>query len=1131
MNTILLNIADPRLSIRLTQTLLHLLWEGTVIGIGAFAMTRIYRTATARTRYGIHAGALALMALSVPCTFAWIEPTDSQPSGSVGTSTVRPASTATKTAPDRRDLAPGTETALTGEPGQSQTRSADRDGFRAAGLDSQQRGQLVDAPGVTIIGPRLSELVRLAAPYATGAYLLGLVAMLARLCCALWGGHRLRRCAVALGDRELLSQIRLQARKIGLAVTPVVAYCERIAIPVVAGILRPMILLPAGVDAQLDPEQLLVILAHEMAHIRRFDLLVNLLQRVLETILFFHPAVWYLSRQLSVERENCCDDMVVRAGNECTRYASALIRMAELCASSRRPVRANELSALAANGDGGGQLRQRILRLLDGEPRPRLTRTDALALALMVALIAVTGAGVWRRASAASAKVSEPDAAAAFRVQGRVVGPDGNPVAGAKVTIRRLQRDRWRTLVARAKQLAQVTTNADGRYEYLIPADELPKPHLGHFDHAAEWIQVAVKYQGYGIDPGYGIDIKNFASFGPGQTFDLQLAPETPVQGRILNLEGRPVAGVQVRVMEIVKLSKPILDAWHAAASRRQGQNLDEKKLMEERMFQRMRSGPGEAADVPADVVFHKGGLSNMRVLPDELGTVTTDAEGKFELHRLGNDRLVTLELNGRNLARSLVHVVTRPFAPVRDYYDGSVQTFHGSKFDYVVGPSAVVEGVVRDAETKRPLVGALVATMQVATDVHLHVPGSKRQFDPDGFITAVTDSAGRYRIEGLPPVEGNTIYVFPPENEPYLVKGDINVPPSTGLQPVTLDVDLYRGVWATGRVYDTATNKPVKASIDYSPFWTNPFLETYPQITGDGVAFPNNERAYSTDAEGRFRIVVVPGRGVLAAKVPDAGYIAGHGQEAIPEFASVTARDKRSSYTDITCDQLVPSEYHSLREIEPTATAKSIEVDLPLDPGVSVKFSFVDPEGQPVHGVAVSSLGSSSIGTIVDSQSVTLSGFARGKPIVVIFSNEGLVSSSGFVAGSKRNRVLSGVVSLTPQTNRETVTVSLQPLAKVRGRLVDSGGKPWPARRIQVTYKTDGGQTHGPYTDGTSFPFPDRSFELELRPGCAYRLTADGDATVNYRQVVVAENVNPQPGEEINLGDLNVPDNKPEDQ
>ena len=154
---------------------------------------------------------------------------------------------------------------------------------------------------------------------------------------------------------------------------------ERIAVPIVAGMLRPVILVPLWMTTQMDPEQLLIILAHEMAHIRRFDLLVNLMQRLLETVLFFHPAVWYVSSQLSFERENCCDDAVVKAGYESLQYASTLIRLAELCASNHRQIPKTMPAALAASGSSGSQLKRRIMRLLGSEQRLRLTRIDSVA--------------------------------------------------------------------------------------------------------------------------------------------------------------------------------------------------------------------------------------------------------------------------------------------------------------------------------------------------------------------------------------------------------------------------------------------------------------------------------------------------------------------------------------------------------------------------------------------------------------------------------------------------------------------------------------------------------------------------------------------------------------------------------
>ena len=100
---------------------------------------------------------------------------------------------------------------------------------------------------------------------------------------------------------------------------------------VVAGFLRPMVLLPAAWLAEMPPEVLEAVIAHEMAHIRRFDLWVNLFQRLLETLLFYHPAVWWLSRRVRLAREMCCDELAAAATGERVVYASAL----ELAARKR----------------------------------------------------------------------------------------------------------------------------------------------------------------------------------------------------------------------------------------------------------------------------------------------------------------------------------------------------------------------------------------------------------------------------------------------------------------------------------------------------------------------------------------------------------------------------------------------------------------------------------------------------------------------------------------------------------------------------------------------------------------------------------------------------------------------------
>ena len=127
-----------------------------------------------------------------------------------------------------------------------------------------------------------------------------------------------------------------------------------VAVPTVIGWLRPVVLMPASALAGLSPEQVQAILAHELAHIRRHDYLVNLLQTLVETLLFYHPAVWWLSRRIRAEREHCCDDLAVSLCGDPYTYARALADLEGL----RTP---SVPLALAATG---GSLLERVRRLV-----------------------------------------------------------------------------------------------------------------------------------------------------------------------------------------------------------------------------------------------------------------------------------------------------------------------------------------------------------------------------------------------------------------------------------------------------------------------------------------------------------------------------------------------------------------------------------------------------------------------------------------------------------------------------------------------------------------------------------------------------------------------------------------------
>jgi ankyrin repeat protein/beta-lactamase regulating signal transducer with metallopeptidase domain len=158
---------------------------------------------------------------------------------------------------------------------------------------------------------------------------------------------------------------------------------ERIESPIVIGWLRPAILLPASALTGLSADQLLAILSHELAHIRRHDFLVNGLQRAVECVLFYHPAVWWVSGRIRVERERCCDDLAVGVCGDRLIYVQALVALEK--ARSAEPV-------LAVPSAGVG-VKDRVRRLLGVRGADRDWQSAAAALVFAMILV---GAGMWQ---------------------------------------------------------------------------------------------------------------------------------------------------------------------------------------------------------------------------------------------------------------------------------------------------------------------------------------------------------------------------------------------------------------------------------------------------------------------------------------------------------------------------------------------------------------------------------------------------------------------------------------------------------------------------------------------------------------------------------------------------------------
>ncbi len=199
---------------------------------------------------------------------------------------------------------------------------------------------------------------------------------------------RLRRKGVCVAPEQWRRNLDRLRERLGVS-RPVALLESCLAeVPMVLGHFRPLILMPAGLLAGLPVEQTEAILLHELAHIGRCDYLVNILQRCVEGLLFYHPAVWWMGRVIRAERENCCDDVAVAMGGNAHEYAVALAALEQNRWSGRE-------TAVAATG---GQLMKRIRRLLY-PARPAGAWTPLFA-ALTLLVIAAATLAAWQAAPA-----------------------------------------------------------------------------------------------------------------------------------------------------------------------------------------------------------------------------------------------------------------------------------------------------------------------------------------------------------------------------------------------------------------------------------------------------------------------------------------------------------------------------------------------------------------------------------------------------------------------------------------------------------------------------------------------------------------------------------------------------------
>ncbi|MEL6105545.1 MAG: M56 family metallopeptidase [Planctomycetota bacterium] len=876
-----------------------------------------------------------------------------------------------------------------------------------------------------------------------------------------------------------------------------VCQSDETCVPVTVGFLRPTILLPADWRTW-HPEKLEAIVAHEFTHVARRDFLISIGAELNRCLYWFHPLSWWLRTRLSDLAEHACDDAAIGQTGDRTGYAKHLLEVASrVSGASGRVIQPASAMARESN------VASRIATILDFK-RPlseQLSwKSTTLIVLIMVPLIGAAAA-VQAVGADEESKIDQPGNdepplnqkadADTVRIHGRVLNPKGQPVSGAKLRIYAVHSPAYYASASEFSVVNTLTTDGDGHFDAtvpratLIPQDSKKYPKVA-YSHLGPWTSMVVSAPGFAdsfiqgrsvtrVFEGRRVKTPGFLD----SEIPVQLRRAVPIEGRLLSLEGQPVPDVSVSVFKVTHHDPDRIADWFAKVSKK-----PIKSDRESMMMGASQQGPYFPAQRYSEFP------------PDHLEPVKTDSKGRFRLEGLiAKDDVAVLRIRGKGITNQVIHVMGRDMAPVyapQLTRFTTVGPYYGRKFDYVTQPSVPVFGVVRDIETKQPLVDVPVATNGLYGTTMSH----------DGYLTTRTDSQGRYRIEGLPIApkgtrryDGNELSVRP-GNLPYIESDHFQVPASDGRNPIELNLELRRAVMANGRLTEKGTGKPLVAEIYYAPFATNENCNNYSTYSSGITTMYGNNSRYHSDADGKFRIPVIPGRGVIAAIVRDSSYVTSYGSENIEELKNDKARRSGNVFK---YGHIVPSMYHSLKEINVPDDATTFDVELNADPGIKVIVKITGPDGTPFTGAQGRGLGPRQQWDTDLPSTVKVAGSSYGTVRPVFLTD--------------KDRKLACFARIIPTQAQTEFEIQLLPKSQLVGRLVDTEGRPLADVPLETRHQNDPDFTSSLERASTD---QDGRFKIEMPVGVSYSIICRTNKTFR-----VQENLeNPEP-RKIDLGDV----------
>jgi RNA polymerase sigma factor (sigma-70 family) len=709
---------------------------------------------------------------------------------------------------------------------------------------------------------------------------------------------------------------------------------------------------------------------------------------------------------------------------------SLLLASAASAAAPTTLARATAKAALAvaAGHKAAAVCSAPVAALVNGGLRTMFVGKMKMAMALLLAAsVAAVACGLANtpaadesaKPPAASAKppaAKEADNKEAVAYSGRVLDPDGKPLAGAKLHLAKP----WYQMKRPAPSPLYATTGEDGRFSFTVPQATV----------GSDQMELVATAKDFG--PGW-------VTLGPQDKKDnltVQLVKDdVPIEGQIVDLQGKPVKDATVRVTGIRAAAKEDLGPWLKAVASSKGQSMQKEHQYLPRLL--------KCDEVP--------GISH---------EIKTDADGHFRLACTGHNRLITVRIDAPTIASQELRILTQagktieaPEIDANPEYgiEGLTIRYFPATFKHVAGPTKPITGIVRDKDTGSPLAGVTVKSYKLANNP---IHGLE-------FLETKTDAQGRYRLTGMPKGKGNKILFEAPEDQPYLTVHAV-VPDTDGLDAVTVDFEWKRCIWIEGRVTDKATGKTVPCHVQYFALFGNPNLKDHPGYQGTHVN-RNNWKA-----DGRFRVIGLPGPGLLTVWAGD-------------QYLAALERDDADGAKTPTLgtDPVHASAYNvnAAARIDPPQKVESFQRAIVLDPGETFTGALLGPDGKPVEGALSYGL-SSQAGwerPPLKTAEFTVRGFNPRRPRPVLFRH------------IEKNLV---AVFELPKDTTKSITVRMQPGATITGRLVDANGQPRPNVEMDVSARDDKGNSLG-------FSLPNKvktdkagRFRIEtLLPGYKYEL------------------------------------------